>query len=873
MPMKMLHNSLRTAITIVIAVISYMSSVQLSYAQDMTPMTRQDSLYAMVERHMPPLYKWAQEELEEYKKANPSLLEYAAICTNYAIDYTNTSSFTFDGDEPRPYIGEFGRDAAVMAVINEGLWLTCLNDSLLYTPFAAYLTAERARLKLADGLNKEAFYFAQLTTSICKETGALTPYLTALRVKAEATKDSVPDYCEDALNRLIEFDSEHPDEKYSDLVGDNIRLAEVALARGDLSRAWKIFEHADSLLYAKGESYSVILPTGHPKVIMLDQLLSKLYLASDSLQRFFDLQWRIANDASFEDRLDITTKAAYNALQDTATLNSEVGVDMGYYNSRNLLKELPRILPAMTPNMRNRHIGLVQKVLPYYNLSMVNFLKNHPYSDDAWYETPSDSALSASIYNNLLLFKGLQLRGDAAMKKFIKEETMAKVGTVFVKLISKDLGDDISGYTWKDQVWGNINRQAMLDSETQQKLWLKWTDIASKLYRREVAIEFFKVPVPGSEDSKYYAAVLKYNSQFPKIVELFNESEIKTIDPELWYLSGKLQNIIWGALQSEIEGANTVYFSPDGLLHAIAIETLAPNGDTCDYVRVTSTANLMDEVEPLYLNNGIALLGGMDYDGIPGDKRPANVEFAVNRGDDQTRDGFLPLKASGEEVKEIAEIFKDSGVPIRLYTGSDATESQFKELFRDSVNIIHVSTHGFLYNPKTFENKFGGRQLITSDTRNYFDEFVNDALARCGLLFTGANRWLLDKDNDSSEDGFLTAQEISFMDLSDTKLAVLSACETGLGDLQYDGVYGLQRAFKMAGVESLLVSLWKVNDYATKLLMTKFYENIAEGKTVRVSLKNAQNAVKNFKGVIDGQPYQFEDPKYWAGFVLIDVMP
>ena len=139
-----------------------------------------------------------------------------------------------------------------------------------------------------------------------------------------------------------------------------------------------------------------------------------------------------------------------------------------------------------------------------------------------------------------------------------------------------------------------------------------------------------------------------------------------------------------------------------------------------------------------------------------------------------------------------------------------------------------------------------------------------DPLNRCGLLFAGANIALQGNSKDLPEgvqDGILTAKEISLLDLRDADLVVLSACETAKGDITSEGVFGLQRAFKMAGVQTIIMSLWKVNDQATQLLMTEFYNNwIGKQQSKREAFRNAQNTVRT----------KHEEPKYWAGFIMLD---
>ncbi len=139
-----------------------------------------------------------------------------------------------------------------------------------------------------------------------------------------------------------------------------------------------------------------------------------------------------------------------------------------------------------------------------------------------------------------------------------------------------------------------------------------------------------------------------------------------------------------------------------------------------------------------------------------------------------------------------------------------------------------------------------------------------DPLNRCGLLFAGANTALQGHSNelpDGVQDGILTAKEISLLDLRDADLVVLSACETGKGEITGEGVFGLQRAFKQAGAQTIIMSLWPVNDAATQLLMTEFYRNwITNHQSKRTAFRNAQQTVR----------MQYPEPVYWAGFVMLD---
>ena len=136
-------------------------------------------------------------------------------------------------------------------------------------------------------------------------------------------------------------------------------------------------------------------------------------------------------------------------------------------------------------------------------------------------------------------------------------------------------------------------------------------------------------------------------------------------------------------------------------------------------------------------------------------------------------------------------------------------------------------------------------------------------MLRSGLVFSGASVFLDGGDlPEDVDDGILTASELSSLNLGEINLVVMSACDSGLGETSSEGVFGLQRGFKLAGAKSLLMSLWKVDDHATHLLMTEFYRQYLSGKSKRESLYLAQSTLRSSE--------EFSAPYYWASFILLD---
>ena len=216
-------------------------------------------------------------------------------------------------------------------------------------------------------------------------------------------------------------------------------------------------------------------------------------------------------------------------------------------------------------------------------------------------------------------------------------------------------------------------------------------------------------------------------------------------------------------------------------------------------------------------------------------------------------------------------MYSTVNIPSTLYVGQDGTESSFKQLSGKGISNLHIATHGFYWKESELKNNSNLRNLnfITGDNKPRYIE--DKAMTRSGLLLSGANAVLSGETiPDRHEDGILTAQEISTLDFRGLDLLVLSACQTGLGEIKGDGVFGLQRGFKKAGAQTIIMSLWNVDDNATQMLMTEFYKNLTSGLSKRESFIKAQNAVRNFKGIINGESRDFSNPKYWAAFIMLD---
>ena len=279
-------------------------------------------------------------------------------------------------------------------------------------------------------------------------------------------------------------------------------------------------------------------------------------------------------------------------------------------------------------------------------------------------------------------------------------------------------------------------------------------------------------------------------------------------------------------------------------------------------VRLSSTRQLCAQQSATELANA-TLYGGINYNTSPEEMEIASTHYAQRHlastravvADTLTRAGVSYLPGTKREVEQIGKMLADNKVRVTLYTAEEANEESFKSLSGESPTVLHIATHGFYWTAQTAQQ---------SSWLGERTEAVQDPLTRCGLLLSGANAALRGRGGELPEqvqDGILTAKEIALMDLTGVDLVVLSACETAKGDVESEGVYGLQRAFKQAGVGTIIMSLWTVDDQATQLLMTEFYKIwMLPGMSKRDAFLLAQDAVKK----------KYPEPKYWAAFVLLD---
>lgn len=356
-----------------------------------------------------------------------------------------------------------------------------------------------------------------------------------------------------------------------------------------------------------------------------------------------------------------------------------------------------------------------------------------------------------------------------------------------------------------------------------------WKDVQKQLGANDIAIEFASVQLSPLDKDTYLLALILTSESEPVMEVVSTKTIIKNLEKrENLYDSPEYYQYIWGFLNKHLEGKTRIYFAPNNILSGIAIEYLKdddkPFFESHEVYRLSSTKELCREREKS-ANKNIALFGNIDYD----------TEVISEKKDAIS---FGKLAYSKAELDGISASVKGK-YKVQKYEDKKATEDDFMKLSDKCPLILHVSSHG----------------AYRGDSKTSADEAMDKSL----LALSGANVPGQASDND----GLVRASDVAKMNLRECDLTVLSACQTGLGGLADDGVFGLQRGFKNAGVHSLLMSLKSVYDESTSKLMIAFYQGLANGLSKREALLNAQKATRE-AGYSEG--------KYWAPFILLDAL-
>jgi len=465
-------------------------------------------------------------------------------------------------------------------------------------------------------------------------------------------------------------------------------------------------------------------------------------------------------------------------------------------------------------------------------------------------------------YELSLTTKGLILNSSEKIKNRIMGSNNAELKKLYVEWkLTKEKYNKAINLTIEQRKQKKINVDSLQNSviEFEKQLALKsedfakvfspkrvtWKDIQNRLQKHEANVEIVKYEV--NEDSTgYMAYIIKKDSKYPEIVILGNGNNLENIVKGYRMAirsKGKddfSYNAFWKPIADKLKDIKHIYFCPDGIYHQVNVNTLQ-NPKTQKYVfdevKITQITNSKDILQTKkYASKGIYLFGNPKYqlekDAPMGNQR--ELEFM------DFSSGITQLQGAENEVKTIDSLAKVKNYFVYLHVQEQATEEAVKSL--KNPRVLHIATHGYFKRSKYQSSE--------------------QAMRSAGLLMTG----VVDMDRmeirpHDKDDGKLTAFEIMNMELDSTELVILSACETGLGEVSKEGVYGLQRAFKVAGANTIIMSLWKVDDKATQQLMQKFYYCwLIRNMDKKSAFLKAQAELRK----------EYKEPYYWGAFVMIE---
>lgn len=478
--------------------------------------------------------------------------------------------------------------------------------------------------------------------------------------------------------------------------------------------------------------------------------------------------------------------------------------------------------------------------------------------------------LAGKVYNYQLLTKALLLSSSIKIRERIlnsRDETLKSAYNNWIQkkefltnslsMSSEQLlqnGIDVTLLNAEvEKIERELSEKSELFGQSFENKKITYENIQKSLGKNEVAIEMVRYRYFNHTftDSVIYVGMyVKNDNARPKVIELPNGSKMETRYYKYYRNSiiSKLPDqysykVFWEPIQKEIGQYSTIYLSPDGVYNLINLEAIAtPDGK---YVIDNSNIVMVSNTKDLYLRK----IKSKSQASTNSATMFGNPKFYLTASSDRT---VNDLPGTEKEVTELDALLKQKGWKTDEYTEAKASEENVKEL--ESPKIFHIATHGF-YTPAISADD--AKQMTESEAA-----MTENPLLKTGLLLTGAGDLLnKTKYNYNMESGILTAYEAMSLNLDKTDLVVLSACETGLGDISNgEGVYGLQRAFLVAGAKTLIMSLFKVDDEATQKLVLNFYKKwIINGQPLRQSFIDAKKELRN----------EYPEPIFWGSFMMI----
>ncbi len=531
----------------------------------------------------------------------------------------------------------------------------------------------------------------------------------------------------------------------------------------------------------------------------------------------------------------------------------------------------------------------------FWNTMSYKFERFNQFAVKRYIEKPlaTCSMFDLQLYTKALLFNSTskikrRIQNSNDIELIEKNKELSSKKELLVKLYSmsdetrKTKGFNIDSI---EKVSNDLEKELSLRSElymqNYEKKKINWRSIQTILQPGEAAVEVVRFRYREKNkftDSVCYAFLIVSDKteDHPDLVVLENGNDLENMHYNNYRKMIKEKKndsasfqIFWGKVYSKLKGYKKIYFSADGIYNKLNPATLLiPNGkyllEEQDIQQVNSTKDIIigyyQTKQESNIFNSAVLIGNPNFSLSESLVRESSKKIRDQKDEDYSYELMAStrgielnrLPGTEQEIKDIEKFLKDKKWEVNSFVGDMALKTAVKTA--KNPRVLHIATHGMFLEDVRLENK----ETFGFETQKVID----NPLLRSGLFFTGADNYLKSETDKpvGDENGLLTAYEAMNLDLDKTELVVLSACETGLGEIKNgEGVFGLRRAFQQAGAKTIIMSLWAVSDQATQELMSSFYKNWVSGMTKRDAFSKAQQEVRS----------KYKDPYYWGAFVMV----
>jgi CHAT domain-containing protein len=678
----------------------------------------------------------------------------------------------------------------------------------------------------------------------------------ALQIREKALGKTHPDYATSLNNLALLYSSMGNYQKAEPLLVEALQIREKALGKAHPSYAASLNNLAS--LYERMHNYEKAEPMYLQAMQIQEKALGKEHP---------NYATSLHNLASLYETMGNYQKAQPLLLE----------------ANQQMLNQIDKLFPALSESEKSHFYSTLSDNFEVFNSFVLQQQNRNP-------------AIVAEMFNNQLAIKALLFTATTKVRQHIlgsqdealkgryqqwltQKNYLAKVYQLSKEEKQKRAIDQNKLEEEANALEKQLSLQSQVFARATDKNRYSWQDVQKQLKAAEACVEMVRFERYNKTwtDTVYYGAlIVTAASKLPELVLLENGNDLegkyarfyqnaikkgllsRGVNPAVEdSRADSLYHHYWGKIATVLKqaGIKKVYFSPDGVYNRINLNTLYNplTGkfilDEVDIQLLTTTKDLVARKNKTHPISNASLFGYPDYSQAIASSQRSFAPAPYLPTDSLRRafkDGTLGmLKGTEKEVNMIAGLLSQNHIKVNKFIKKEASEDAIKNV--NNPGIVHIATHGF-FMPETEMEENNNKLEV-------------NPLLRSGLFLAGAQQALDGKINsDSTENGILTAYEAMNLNLDNTDLVVLSACETGLGEIKNgEGVYGLQRAFQTAGAKAVLMSLWKVDDTATHELMTLFYEYWLRELNKQQAFKKAQHSMRA----------KYPDPYYWGAFVLV----